>query len=442
MAEAATDAIRLPAGPNLPRLIQGLALVLAKDRAWSWVTNRYGSEYCLNLPFYGHSLVVSDPPLLRELFTVGTDLVSRPATIGRVLGPGSTFSLQGAEHRERRKLLVPPFHGKRVERYSTIVEEEFMREAQKWPEGIEFEALPSMERITLNVILRAIFGAQGAVFDDLRYLAPRMSPLAARMVAAPAWLRRDLGPWSPWAKLQSARRRYDDLVAQLIAEARADLNLEARTDVLAWILQARYEDGSPIADAHIGDELLTLTVAGHETTAATLAWAVERLRRHPRALAQLVDEINSDGTAFTQATIWEVLRCRPIVAFVGRRAEMQMRVGPWVVPKGYCVVADIWAAHHSPGSYAEPERFDPSRFADGPPPTYAWAPYGGGMHRCIGAAFANMEMMIVLRTLLREFELIPSNAPDEPMHFRGVTNAPRHGGRTVVHRRSDPKIRG
>lgn len=436
MAEATTDAIRLPTGPNVPRLIQSLVYVFAKQRARLWLTKRYGSAYSLNLPIYGPSLVISEPSLLKELFTSSSDLVVRPTTLGRMMGPGATFSLTGAKHRERRKLLVPPFHGKRMQAYSVIVEEEFLREAQTWPEGIEFDTLPSMMRIAGNVILRAVFGAQGAVFDELRDLAPRAIRLAGRMFVAPAWLRRDFGPWSPWAKVQASRRRYDELVGQLIAEARADSNFEARTDLLSLILRARYDDGSHISDADIRDELLSLLVAGHETTAITLAWAVERLRRNPTALAQLVDEVDNGGTALMQATIWEVQRCRPVADVFGRRVETQLRLGPWVLPKGHYIVGDIWAAHHASGSFEEPERFDPSRFAEGPPESYAWIAFGGGVNRCIGAAFANMEMTIVLTALLRQFELSVSDAPGEPIHFRGVTNAPAHGGRAVVHRRS------
>lgn len=435
MAEATTDAIRLPPGPNIPPSVQALGYVFAKARARSWLTGRYGSGYSLNLPKYGPTLVVSEPALLKELFTSSSDLVSRPTTLGSLLGPGSILSMIGGEHRRRRKLLVPPFHGKRMGAYSAIVEEEFLRGSQTWPEGIEFETLPSLISITGSAILRTVLGAHGAIFDELHHLAPRAILLAARMIAAPEWLRRDYGQWSPWGKVQAARKRFDELVAQLIAEARADPNFEARTDMLAMLLQARYDDGSPITDAHISDELLTLLVAGHETTATTLTWAVERLRRNPSVVEQLVDEVDNGGTAFMQATIWEVQRTRPVLDLIARRVETQMRLGPWVLPEGHCVLGDIWAAQHAPDSFEEPERFDPNRFADGPPESYAWVAFGGGMHRCIGAAFANMEMTTVLQTLLREFELIPSDAPAEPIHFRGITNAPRHGGRAVVRRR-------
>ena len=241
----------------------------------------------MNLPIFGETVVISDPDTVKDLFTTSSDLVGRAPNLGTVLGPGSTFSLDGDEHRARRKLLVPPFHGKRMAGYEAIVEEEVKREIQTWPEGREFETLQPMMRITLNAILRTVFGAQGSAFEQLRQLFPPMVPLASRMAVMPAALRRDLGPWSPWGRVQRYRKRYNEIIAELISEARADPAFEERADVLALMLQARYEDGSPISDDHIADELLTLLAAGHETTATTLAWAVERLRRHPRLLSRL-----------------------------------------------------------------------------------------------------------------------------------------------------------
>ena len=200
--------------------------------------------------------------MIKDLFTTSSDLVGRASNLGTVLGPGSTFSLDGDEHRARRKLLVPPFHGKRMAGYEAIVEEEVMREIESWPEGREFETLQPMMRITLNAILRTVFGAQGTAFDELRELFPPMVPLASRMAVMPAAFRRDLGPWSPWGRVQRYRRRYNEIIAELISEARADPAFEERNDVLALMLQARYEDGSPISDDHIADELLTLLVGG------------------------------------------------------------------------------------------------------------------------------------------------------------------------------------
>ena len=310
-----------------------------------------------------------------------------------------------------------------------------MREIQTWPEGREFETLQPMMRITLNAILRTVFGAQGSAFDELRQLFPPMVPLASRMAVMPAALRRDLGPWSPWGRVQRYRRRYDEIIAELISEARADPAFDERNDVLALMLQARYEDGSPISDGHIADELLTLLAAGHETTATTLAWAVERLRRHPRLLSRLTADVDAGGTEMLQATIWEVQRTRPVVEATTRVARERIRLGEWVIPKGHAVIASITLSHGSAQNFADPEVFNPDRFLGTNPDTHTWIPYGGGIRRCIGAAFANMEMNVTLRTLLREFEFGTTYAAGERIHSRGVATAPARGGRAVVYRR-------
>ena len=435
MGEATTDPVRLPPGPRIPKAVMGIAFLTARHRAVAAVGKRYGSTFTLNLPIFGESLVISDPVLIKDLFTTSGDLVGRASNLGTVLGPGSTFSLDGDEHRARRKLLVPPFHGKRMAGYEAIVEEEVMREIQTWPEGREFETLEPMMRITLNAILRTVFGAQGSAFDELRQLFPPMVPLASRMAVMPAALRRDLGPWSPWGRVQRYRRRYDEIIAELISEARADPAFEERNDVLALMLQARYEDGSPISDGHIADELLTLLAAGHETTATTLAWAVERLRRHPRLLSRLTADVDAGGTELLQATIWEVQRTRPVVEATARIARERIRLGEWVVPKSHAVIASITLSHESEQNFADPTVFNPDRFLGGNPDTHTWIPYGGGIRRCIGAAFANMEMNVTLRTLLREFEFGTTYAAGERTHSRGVATAPARGGRAVVYRR-------
>lgn len=436
MAEATTDPVRLPPGPRLPKAAVGLGFLAGRHRALTAIGRRYGGAFSVELPIFGDAIVISDRDLIRELFTTNSDLVARASNLGTVLGPGSTFSLDGAAHRERRKLLVPPFHGKRMVRYEAIVEQEVMREIATWPEGREFETLQPMMRITLNAILRTVFGAEGGALDELRDLLPPMVPLASRLAVLPKALRRDLGPWSPWGRVQRSRRRYDDIIAALIAEARADAALADRTDILALLLAARYEDGAPIADAHVADELLTLLAAGHETTATTLAWAIERLRRQPRLLSRLTAEIDAGGSELTQATVWEVQRVRPVVEATIRVTRERLRLGEWVVPKGHTVIVSIGMAHQSPRHFTDPHTFNPDRFLGTNPDTYTWIPYGGGVRRCIGAAFANMEMNVTLRTLLREFEFGTTTAAGEERHSRGVATAPARGGRAVVFRRT------
>jgi cytochrome P450 len=436
MAVATTDPVRLPPAPRIPRLLQGLGFVAAREKSVAALAKRYGSAFTLNLPIFGETVVVSDPALIKDLFTTNTDLIARAGVLGEMFGPGSTFSLDGAEHRERRKLLVPPFHGKRMAGYETIIEEEVMREIAFWPEGREFETMPSMMRITLNAILRTVFGAEGAALDELRELLPPMVLHASRLAVMPPIVRRDIGPRSPGGRLTSYRRRYDEIIGRLIADIRNDPAFEERNDVLSLMLQARYEDGSPISDDHVADELLTLLAAGHETTATTLAWTVERLRRHPRLLARLTAEVDAEGSELQQATIWEVQRTRPVINGTARMTKTRIRLGEWVIPEGHAVLASISLAHASESRFPDAAAFNPDRFVGNPPDNYAWIPYGGGVRRCIGAAFANMEMMVTLRTLLREFEFGTTYARGERLHSRGVATAPSLGGQAVVYRRN------
>jgi cytochrome P450 len=435
LGEATNDPVRLPPGPRIPKPVLGIVFLTGRHRAVAAIGKRYGSAFTLNLPIFGETVVIGEAALIKDLFTMSSEQVGVATNLGTVLGPGSTFSLDGDEHRARRKLLVPPFHGKRMAGYEAIVEEEVMRETANWPEDKEFETLQPMMRITLNAILRTVFGAQGSALDQLRELFPRMVPLASRMAVMPPALRRDLGPWSPWGKVQRYRERYNEIITELISDARADPVSEERNDVLALMLSARYEDGSPISDAHIADELLTLLAAGHETTATTLAWAVERLRRHPRVLSRLTTEVDAGGSELLQATIWEVQRTRPVVEATGRFTRERIRLGEWVIPKGHTVIASITMSHASEQNFAEPKLFNPDRFLGSNPDTHTWIPFGGGVRRCIGAAFANMEMNVTLRTLLREFEFGTTYAPGERIHSRGVATAPARGGRAVVYRR-------
>src|SRR6476469_830208 len=434
MAVATTEPVRLPPAPRIPKLLQGVGFVAAREKSVAALAKRYGSAFTLRLPIFGETVVVSDPALIKDLFTPTTDRIARAGVLGEMFGPGSTFSLDGTEHRERRKLLVPPFHGKRMASYEGIIEEEVLRETASWPEGREFETMPSMMRITLNAILRTVFGAEGAAFDELRELLPDMVLHASRLAVLPPFVRRDFGAWSPGGKLTSYRARYDEIIRRLISDIRDDPKFDERNDVLTLMLQARYEDGSPITDDHIADELLTLLAAGQVATAPTLAWTVERLRRHPRLLARLTAEVDAGGSDLVQATIWEVQRTRPVINGTARITKTRIKLGEWVIPERHVVLASISLAHADVGSFADPEAFNPDRFVGNPPDNYAWIPYGGGIRRCIGAAFANMEMNVTLRTLLREFEFGTTYAAGEHVHSRGVATAPAHGGRAVGYR--------
>lgn len=435
MAQLTIEPVRLPPGVTLPRIVQGAAIVINRAGALEYARQRHGPVFSASLPLFGDSLVLSDPALIKELFTAG-GLVEAVTNLGNVIGPGSTFSLNGAPHLARRKLLMPPLHGKRMPLYQQIIEEEVARELSSWPVATPFATLPSMMRITLNVILRAVFGADGPELAAMREILPPAVLLASRLTVLPPVLRRDLGRWSPWGRLERMRRQCDELIGTLIQRARTAPDLDERTDVLAMLVAARDEDDRPIPDDHIIDELQTLLAAGHETTATTLAWAVERLRRHPTVLAKLVAEIDAGGSDLLQATVWEVQRSRPVIPFVVRVTTGRMRLGDWVLPKGHTVIASIALSHSSTANYTDPARFDPSRFLDDKPDTSSWIPYGGGLRRCVGAAFANNEMLITLREMLRTYTVEPTNEPDEKPKSRGIANAPALGAIAVVRKRN------
>jgi cytochrome P450 len=439
MAMATTEPIRLPPGPRILKAVQGIGFVTAKPRMFPALARRYGNPFTVNLPVLGQTVVISDPVLVKDLFGTSSDLVVRPTdllTLGEVFGPGSTFSLAGQEHFVRRRLLAPPFHGKQVRSYEHIVEDEVMREIATWPEGREFETMGPMLRLTLGAILRAVFGAGGPALEELRRLLPPAVELGSRVVMLPPVVRRDFGPWSPWGRFVRYRRRFDAVIDSLIVDARADSGLEERSDVLAVLLQARYENGEPIPDRHIADELLTMVSAGHETTASALAWAVERLRRHPRLLSRLTEEVDAGGSELRQATIWEVQRTRPVIDGALRCTKERIRLGDWVIPQNTTVLVYNGLSHASEESFLDAASFNPDRFVGAVPKPFAWIPYGGGVNRCIGAAFAHMEMDVTLRTLLREFRFAPSDVPGERPHNRGVAFSPRRGGRAVVYRRT------
>jgi cytochrome P450 family 138 len=436
-ASDSSDMQHIPPGPRLPRAVQGLLFVTARRRTMAALRRRYGATYTMSLPLFGDTVMTSDPVLIKQLFTTSTDVAGNMANnLGSVLGPGSSFALDGEEHRRQRKLLTPPFAGRKMRAYEGIIEEETLRESETWPLGTRFPVMEPMMRITLNAILRAVFGAEGAQFEALRKLLPPMIVLGSRLEML-GFLRRDLGPWSPWGRYLAYRREFDSIVDEIIALRRAEGDLAGRNDVLTILLQSRYDDGQPMEQRAIADQLLTLLAAGHETTATTLAWALERLSRHPAVTARLTAEVDAGGSELRQATILEVQRTRPVIDLTGRDVvAARMPLGEWVLPRGHSVMVAIDQVHNDESVFPDAGTFDPDRFLGGNVDHYAWVPFGGGTRRCLGAAFASMEMDVVLRTLLREFELAGTYEPDEPMHNRGIAWVPRDGGQVVVHRRT------
>jgi cytochrome P450 len=431
------NAVTLPDGPSLPRFVQGSMGLVAPLWTMRRLHRRFGSAFTIDIPIFGKAVVISDPAEVKQLFTTSPEIADNlDMNLGRVLGPNSFFAITGDTHKKQRKLLVPPFHGRRLRAYEAIVEEEAVREMATWPDGREFAALDSTMRITLNAILRAVFGADGAELAQLRVLLPAMVKLGSRLAVLPI-PRTDLGRWSPWGRAFGYRREYDAIVDRLIAAARQDPRLDERNDVLALMLQSRYDDGSGMSRDEIADQLLTLLTAGHETTATTLAWTIERLRRHPAVLRRLADEADAGGSDLREATITEIQRVRPVIDMTARQVRApSMRLGRWTLPEGQVVLVSIYLMHNNEALFPGAGNFDPDRFLGGRPDTHQWIPFGGGVRRCIGAAFANMEMNVVLRTLLRDFTLEPTSERGERWHSRGIASCPAKGGRAVVHRRS------
>jgi cytochrome P450 family 138 len=435
----AAGTVKLPPGPRFPKVLQGVAYAISRHWTYEQCARRYGDVFTLNIPVFGRTVIVTDPQAAKQLFTANPDDVGNvQPNLSRMLGAGSVFALDGADHRRRRRLLTPPFHGKSIRNYEKIFEEETLRESANWPEGQAFETLEPMMRITLNAILRTVFGADGEQLDELRRIIPPGVTLGSRLAVLPTPTR-TYGRFSPWGRLAEYRRQYDAAIDRLIDRVQADPRFEERDDVLALLLRSSYEDGSAMSRQDIADELLTLLAAGHETTAATLGWAFERISRHPEVLSKLVAEAATDDNEYRQATILEVQRARTVIDFTGRHLYAPtFELGEWVIPQGYSMIVGISLMHERCQEFPDPERFDPQRFVGNRPPTFAFIPFGGGTRRCVGAVFANVEMDVVLRTVLRHFIVDTTTAPDEKMHSRGVAYTPADGGRIVVHRRETP----
>lgn len=435
-AAPAPPAVKLPPAVRIPKVALSLAFWISRRWTIGVLRRRYGSAFVCNLPVYGPTVIVADSQLAKQIFTSSPDdLGNIQPNLSRLFGSGSVFALDGDPHRRRRRLLAPPFHGKSMKRYEDIIEEEALREMATWPDGQPIATLPSMMRITLNAILRAVFGADGAELYELRRLIPLWVTLGSLLAPLPMPAR-TYGRYTPWGRLAQWRRRYDVIIDKLIDAERNDPTFEDRTDVLALLLRSTYEDGSTMSRKDIGDELLTLLAAGHETTAATLAWAFERLSRHPDVLAELVAEAQTESNQLRQATILEVQRAKTVIDFAGRHVYAPVfQLGEWAIPRGYSVVVSIAQIHNNASIFPDPERFNPQRFVTTKPAALAWIPFGGGTRRCVGAAFANMEMDVVLRTALQHFAIHATQEPGEKWHARGVAFTPKGGGRIVVQRR-------
>jgi cytochrome P450 len=435
--ETATTERLNPPRVRLPKLVQGIELTLFRRRAMRRWIKRYGRVFEFNVPFFGRCVAVADPALVRSIFTAKTEELSNyQPNLSNFFGPGSIFALDGDRHHDRRRLVASAFHGRSLRHHEAIIVDEVLRESANWPENKEFRILEPMNRITLNVILRTVFGAEAAELEELRKIVPRYAKLGSAMVKLmPVPILRTWR-YSPWNKIDSVRRAFDRTIVSLIEKAEADPDLGKRADVMALLLRGGRGDGSAMSRQAVCDELVTFVGAGHETTTAALSWAFERLRRHEDVLAELVREVDEGGRDLRRATIAEVLRVRPVIDLPGRRVSApQFDVGSWRIPRHHNVFVGLADLHENPEIFPDPARFDPNRFRHTQQPAPAWLAFGHGARRCVGADFAVNEMDIVLRTVLQNFRIHTDSAADEKAYFRGVTYTPKRGGRVIVTRR-------
>jgi cytochrome P450 len=430
----------LPPGPRLPKAAQTAKLARDPVAFMRRCRARYGELFTLRYYPFDTLVYVCDPEVIREIFTGDPELFRAGEAnqfMEPTLGPRSVLLLDGGDHLRMRKLMLPPFHGRSVARYRDVIAAIAARELETWPLGRSFPLRPRMQEITLEVILRAVFGIEDAArLERLRTALVTMINGNTIHYMAPI-TRVDLGPRSPWGRYLRARAVADEIIFDQIARRRAAAGGEKEhDDVLALLLAVRDEDGGAgLTDAELRDELVTLLLAGHETTATALAWAFERLVRHPAALARLREEAEAGEDTYVDAVIKETLRSRPVVIDVARTLAAPARLGGYDLPAGVMVVPMITLVQTGPGAWEDPDAFRPERFLGDAPAPYTWIPFGGGVRRCLGASFATFEMKVVLETILPAADLIPASPEPEAARLRHVTLVPARGGEVVLERR-------
>jgi cytochrome P450 family 135 len=429
--------VSLPPEPKSSPLVQTLRWGLRPLPFMQQCRERYGDSFSVKfLSFERPMVMISDPVAIKALYTErahglppGRDIVLKP-----ILGERSLLILEGADHLAHRKLMLPPFHGERMRSYGPVLEEIVDAEIDSWPLGEEFAIHPRMQSITLEAILRVVFGvAEGPRLERLRVVLTNVleetaSPFSQLIGLAT----RRFGGRGPWGKFEAQLNVVDELLYAEIAEHRARGDFEEREDILSLMMQARFEDGGEMSDTDLRDQLMTLLLAGHETTATALAWTFDLLLRHPAQLTRLRASLEAGEDEYLRAVITESLRLRPVVPLAGRRLAADLVADGLTLPGGTDVTPAIWLTHTRADVYPEPFAFKPERFLEDGPDTYAWIPFGGGIRRCIGAAFAEFEMRIVLREVLGRCELHKVSPAPEKIGRRNITLSPKDGTPVIV----------
>ena len=438
-AEAAT--LAQPPMVDLPRVLQVLRFSQRQIEFVFGCRRRLGPVFRVKGIIPGEPTITSHPDHVKSLFTAKPGLA--PSLTGEsplrpILGSTSVLTSLGDRHLRQRKLLLPPFHGEAVARYVEMIDEITERELDRWPVGEPMALAPRMQAITLDVIMRGIFGvegkpAKGTPERGLRDATRLLTELSTKPVAQIGELT-NIGRAEPVGLTKLAMKVIDRPTFQMIAERRRATDLDERTDIMSLLMRARTEEGEALTDRELRDELLTLVLAGHETTANQLAWTWERLVRWPEALERLTAAVREDDGAdeVVEETINESMRSRPVVPMIGRRVSVPWRLGEYAVEAGGPISMSILLIHHREDIYPDPFSFRPERWEGVKPDTYRWIPFGGGVRRCLGAALAMAEQRAVLTAMARRLDLVAADPEPEHALHRNVTMVPAGGGRVVV----------
>ena len=429
----------LPPGPRTPAPVQLLATWTRPAASIELLRRKYGTRITVQLPFQMPFVILSDPADIKAVFTAPPDVL-HPGEGARVLEPligrKSVILLDESPHLEQRKLLLPAFHGEKMQRLVGLMSELTRGEVDSWPLERPFALHPALQRLTLEIILRAVFGLeQGARLDNLRDLLTRVLAISESPLSVLPETQRFTRLFGSMRRFEHVREKADTLIRDLIEERRSES--EARDDVLAMLLQARHEDGSPMAYQELRDELMTALVAGHETTASQLAWGFEQLARQAPVALRLAQEIDAgEGDEYLTATIHEILRRKPVLPNAEPRVvKRPVDIGGFTYPAGVALLASSFLVHHDPAIYPDPYAFRPERFLGNAPGTYTWIPFGGGRRRCLGASFALQEMKIVIGQVLGRYELAPSSDRPERTARRSITYSPSRGATVILRER-------
>lgn len=427
----------LPDGPRIPRAVQAWFWLKQPARFLDHCARAYGDVFTVRLPFGIDLVHFTSPELVKAIFAGNADVLrageANATIIEPIVGPHSVLVLDGPEHMRQRKLIMPAFHGDRMRLWEDTVRDITRAEIGRWPTGKRFPLRPAMQSITLDVIVRVVFGVDdSARRDELRRHILKIISIGRNPLLLYATRERKLGPLAPWARFVRVRSALHATLAEQIRQRRQAPDLEQRGDVLSLLLLARDEQGAAMTDDEVRDELVTLLFAGHETTATSLAWAFDLLLHHQRALSRLVAEIDGGGRQYLDAVITETLRVRPVIALVDRQVREPTRIGDHDIPAGVLACPNIYLAQRRAGRYDNPAEFSPERFAGQAPPTFGWFPFGGGIRRCLGASFATFEMQIVIEEVLRAVTLRPASRRPARIRREAVTFVPHDGARCVV----------